>query len=115
MNVYYYGCIGLALLAVFVSGISQVMLKFAAQKSYNNIIKEYLNPLVIGAYSLFFITTIMSIVAYKIIPLSMGPILEATGYLYAIIFGKLIFHEKIGKKRVFAMIIILVGIVIFSV
>ena len=63
------------LCGVFISAISQVMLKKAALKKYDNVVKEYLNPLVIFAYMLFVGTTFLSILAYRGIPLSMGPIL----------------------------------------
>lgn len=107
-----YACI--LLVGVFVSAISQVMLKKAAQKKYASKIKEYLNPLVIFAYILFVGTTFISIIAYKGIPLSMGPILESTSYLYVTIFGVAIFKEKLNKKRVIALILILCGIIIYS-
>lgn len=84
----------LLLLGVFISAISQVMLKKAALKTYDSRIREYLNPLVICAYVLFVCTTFLSIFAYKGIPLSMGPLLEATSYIYVTIFGITIFHEK---------------------
>lgn len=107
-----YACILLA--GVFVSAISQVMLKKAAQKTYDSKIKEYLNPLVIFAYILFVGTTFISIIAYKGIPLSMGPILESTSYLYVTIFGVTIFKEKLNKNRMIALIFILCGIIIYS-
>ena len=44
---------GLLLLGVFLSAISQVMLKKAALRQYPNKIREYLNPLVIIAYTIF--------------------------------------------------------------
>ena len=75
-----YSCV--LLLGVFVSAISQVMLKKSAMKQYESKIKEYMNPLVIIAYIMFVGTTFLSIIAYKGIPLSMGPILEATSYIY---------------------------------
>lgn len=49
----------LALTGVFVSAVSQVMLKKAALKKYDSKIKEYLNPLVIFAYILFVGTTFL--------------------------------------------------------
>ncbi len=107
-----YACVLLA--GVFVSAVSQVMLKKAAQKTYDSKIKEYLNPLVIFAYILFVGTTFISIVAYKGIPLSMGPILESTSYLYVTIFGVTIFKEKLNKNRIIALIFILCGIAIYS-
>ena len=42
-----YSCILLA--GVFISAISQVMLKKSAMKSYDSKLKEYLNPMVISA------------------------------------------------------------------
>ena len=44
---------------VFVSAISQVLLKKAAMKKYDRPIDEYLNPQVIFAYVLFFGTTFL--------------------------------------------------------
>lgn len=102
------------LCGVFISAISQVMLKKAALKKYDNVVKEYLNPLVIFAYVLFVGTTFLSILAYRGIPLSMGPILEATSYIYVTIFGVKIFGEKINRQKILALIFIIVGIVIYS-
>lgn len=107
-----YSCI--LLLGVFISAISQVILKKAALKKYDSVIKEYLNPLVIIAYSIFFASTFLSIMAYKEIPLSMGPILEATSYLYVTFFGVKIFGEKMTKKKCVALGCILFGIVVYS-
>ena len=106
----------LVLLAgVFISAISQVMLKKAAIKKYESVIKEYLNPLVITAYVLFFITTLMCIYAYKGIPLSMGPILEATSYIYVTFFGVKIFGEKFDKRKMLSLALIVGGIVVYSI
>lgn len=108
-----YSCVLLA--GVFISAISQVMLKKAAMNPYESKIKEYLNPLVIFAYVLFVGTTLLSILAYKGIPLSMGPILEATSYIYVTIFGVVIFKEKLNRKKLAALVLIISGIVIYAV
>lgn len=108
-----YSCILLS--GVFISAISQVLLKKAANKKHESRIREYLNPMVIFAYVLFIGTTFLSILAYKGIPLSMGPVLEATSYIYVTIFGVKIFKEKINKNKMLAMVLIIGGIVIFSV
>lgn len=99
---------------VFISAISQVMLKKAALKEYDNKIKEYLNPLVIFAYVLFVGTTFLSIFAYKEIPLSMGPVLEATSYLYVTFFGVKIFGEKINRQKIIGLLFIISGICVYS-
>ncbi len=103
-----------ALFGVFISGISQVLLKKSAGRQYSSAIREYLNPLVIVAYAMFFAATLLSVYAYKGIPLSMGPILDATGYIYVTIFGITIFHEKLNARRVLALALIILGIVVYS-
>lgn len=108
-----YSCV--LLFGVFISAISQVLLKKAAMKHYDSKVKEYLNPLVIFAYVIFVGTTFLSIIAYKGIPLSMGPVLEATSYIYVTIFGVTIFHEKINRKKLLALVFIILGIVVYSV
>ena len=108
-----YSCV--LLLGVFISAISQVLLKQAAQKKYDSVIQEYMNPLVIFAYIIFVGTTFMSIIAYKGIPLSMGPILEATSYIYVTFFGVKIFKEKLNRKKCIALGLIIVGIVVYTV
>lgn len=102
------------LFGVFVSAISQVMLKKAAMKKYASPLQEYLNPLVIFAYVLFVGTTLLSILAYRVVPLSMGPVLEATSYLYVTFFGATIFKERITWRKIIALALIVVGIFVYA-
>ena len=104
----------LMLLGTFISSVAQVMLKKAAQKQYASFWQEYLNPRVIIAYAIFFGASLLAVFAYRAVPLSMGPILEATGYIYVTVFGVLIFHEKLNAKKIVALALILVGIVVYS-
>ena len=105
---------GILLLGTFVSAVSQVILKKAAGKEYPSKLKEYLNAPVIFAYSLFVLTTLMCIVSYKVVPLSFGPILESTSYLYVTAFGALFFGEKVTAKKAASLCLILLGIVVYS-
>lgn len=102
------------LVGVFLSAISQVMLKKAAMRQYSSRLREYLNPLVIFAYTIFVGTTFLGIYAYKGIPLSMGPVLEATSYIYVTIFGVTIFKEKLNWRKLAALLLIVAGIVVYS-
>lgn len=106
--------IAVFLFGLFLSAISQVMLKKAALRTYPTKLREYLNPLVIFAYIIFFGTIFLSIYAYREIPLSMGPVLEATSYIYVTIFGVTIFHERIGPRKLLALALILSGIIVYS-
>lgn len=102
------------IIGVFISSVSQVILKKSANKKYSSFLKEYLNPLVIIAYSIFVIATFTSIYAYKVVPLSMGPILESTGYFFITILSMIFFKEKPSPKKLAGLGIIILGIVIYS-
>ena len=104
----------LLIFGVFVSSVSQAILKKEAISPHESVSNEYLNPRVMFAYVLFVSTTFLAIFAYKVVPLSMGAILESTSYLWITIFGLLIFKEKITKKKYLAMFLIITGIAIFS-
>jgi len=105
----------ISLLGVFLSSISQVMLKKAAMRKYETVLREYLNPLVVISYTIFFGTTLLSVLAYKGMPVSLGPVLETTAYFYITFFGVTIFKERLNKKKVFALAMIIVGIIIYAV
>ena len=100
------------LFGVFISSVSQVMLKMAARREWPSRIREYLNPLVIGAYVLFFGSTLLSILAYRGLPLSLGPVLEATGYIWVTLFGVTLFREKMNGMKLLALCLILGGILV---
>lgn len=108
----FYSCV--LLFGVFISAISQVLLKKAAMEHHSSIIEEYLNPKVIIAYMIFFGATLLSIYAYKGIPLSMGPVLESTSYIYVTVFGVKIFHESLNRRKVIAIALIICGILVYS-
>ena len=107
-----YACI--MLFGTFISAISQVILKKAAGKTCENKIREYVNLPVISAYTIFVVATFLSVFAYKVVPLSMGPILEATSYIYITVFGVTIFKERLTKRKVVALITIIAGIIVYS-
>lgn len=105
---------GILLLGTFISAVSQVILKKAALKTYPSKVREYLNFPVMLAYTLFLLTTFMCIIAYQVVPLSFGPVLESTSYLYVTLFGVLIFKEKITAQKMVALALILAGIVVYA-
>ena len=102
------------LISVFISSVSQIILKKAAGKTYNSPVREYLNPMVIGAYSLFFCSVILTMIALKYVPLSMSPILESTGYIFVSVMGYFFLKEKFSRRKLAGFALILAGIVIFN-
>ncbi len=102
------------LTGTFIASCSQIVLKKAAEKEYPSKIAEYLNPMVMGAYIVFFAASLCSVIGYKQVPLSIGPILEATGYIWVAILGKMFLGEHISKKKGLGLLVIIAGIVIAS-
>jgi small multidrug resistance pump len=98
--------------SVFISSVSQIMLKTSTKTEYQRVIDEYLNPRVIVAYIIFFCSSLLTIFAYKYVPLSMGPVLEASGYIFVTVLGYFCLHETIGKKKALGMVCILAGIAV---
>lgn len=102
------------LLGVFVSSISQIILKKSSQKQYASPIKEYLNAPVIIAYCIFFSATLCSVFAFRYIPLSMGPILESSGYIFVALLSYFILKEKLNRKKILGLATIIIGILVYS-
>ena len=103
------------LFSVFISSISQILLKKSANIHYENRIREYLNIRVIIAYGIFFTSSLITIVAYKGVPLSLGPILESTGYIWVAILGRICLKEKIEKRKLSGLLLIILGVAVANV
>lgn len=106
--------IGIWMFSVLISSFSQVLLKIAANKKYDSRIKEYLNPIVITAYGIFFLSTLLTMYALKYVPLTMSPVIESASYIFVPVFGVLMLREKISKRRLLGMGIMLIGMLIFA-
>ena len=104
----------LYLFSTFLASVSQVLLKKAALREHKSLLAEYTDWRVILGYGLFVGCTLLTMLAYKGVPLNVGPVLEATGYLYVTVFGVTIFHEKMNPRKVAALAIIIVGILIYA-
>lgn len=103
------------LLGILISSFAQILLKTSAGKKYNNRVFEYINPLVIFSYLIFFSATFCTIYAYRSIPLSLGPILAASEYIFVAILSKLVLKEKISIKKLTGLITIALGIIMYSI
>lgn len=99
--------------SVFISAISQILLKKSALKTYNSFIKEYLNPYVIIAYGLFFIAVFIDLFCLRFIPLSFVPVIETSSYFFVLILSRFFFQEKFSLIKISGIFLILVGIFIY--
>ena len=105
--------IAILLCGIFIGSVSQVLLKKASMKNYASTVMEYKSASHI-AYLLFWGTTLISVIAYKEIPLSLGAVLETSSYLYITIFGVVIFKERLNYKKILALSLIVSGSIIYT-
>ena len=109
----------IALMLVIFSGLlaafSQLLLKKSAMSNHNSRIAEYLNLYVISSYGVLFGTTLINMIALRVIPYKLVPMLGTVSYIFVILLSKLIIKEKIGRKKWIGMILIIVGIVVFNI
>ena len=102
------------LCSVLISSISQILLKKSADRIYDSRIKEYLNPLVIIAYGMFFCSMLITMYCYKYVDVSAGPILESAGYIFVGVLGFLFLRERFTKRKIIGMAVLMCGIALFA-
>jgi len=104
----------LLIFSVFIASISQILLKTSANRKHNSKIREYFNPCVIIAYSIFCFSFILTIIALRELELKNVPIIESTGYIYILILSRIFLKEKITKYKIGGSFLIILGILLFN-
>ena len=99
--------------SVFISAVSQILLKKSALESHSSWIREYLNVKVVLAYFLFFCAVFIDLLALRYVPVSFVPVIETSSYIFVIFFSRFIFKEKISLRQYLAIMLILTGITIY--
>lgn len=104
----------LVLFNIFIAGVAQMLLKKSALAKHENFIREYLNPWVIGGYSLMMFSLVSNIFAlnHGVLLKELGT-LEAVGYLFVPTLSYIFFKEKLNLEKIFAIFLVLTGVVIF--
>lgn len=101
------------LLSVLIASSSQILLKKSSLKSYDSLLKEYLNKEVIIGYVMMVLSTLLTILAFSGLDYKNGPIIESLGYVFVMILSSLFLSERITLKKLLGNLIILIGIAIF--
>lgn len=107
-----------ALFSGVLSAFSQVLLKAGSNRSLarekQSFLGEYFNPYVIGGYGITLLCMLLMIYAFKGIPYKVGPALETLVYLYVMVLSRVIWKERITLKRLIGNLLIVCGVMIFS-
>lgn len=103
----------LLVLSVFVSALSQVLLKKSALEAHASVLREYLNAKVVCAYALFFAAVLMDLFALRRVPVSFVPVIETSSYAFLMILGRVVFREKISRRQAEGMAVVTAGILLY--
>lgn len=102
------------ILAVIIASFAQVFLKIGAQKKNGTFFRQYINIQVLFGYILMLCSMILNLIAYREIPLKLGPILDSLGFIFIPFLSYYILNEKFTVKKIVGFLIITTGIVIFN-
>lgn len=105
---------GLILFSNAVAAASQILLKKAAGRTWSVWWRAYINPYVIMAYVLFFMTTVFSVLALRFIPLSLSAVLASSSQVFVPLLSYLFLGEKLSRRRLCGMMTIVTGVIIFA-
>lgn len=99
----------------FFTAVSQVLLKQSANRTHSHPIFEYLNWRVVLAYFLFFGVLLLNTYAYTQVDMKYGPVLDTFAYVFVLLLSYFILKEKITKGKVIGNLIIIAGIIIYTI
>lgn len=104
----------LVILSVFAAACAQMLLKKAATIKYPSVVRQYINPWVIGGYSIMGLVMLVNIFAMsKGVQLKEVGIIESLSYLFVPCLSWMIFGEKLNRRKLLAIAIIMCGVIVF--
>ena len=104
----------LVILSVFAAACAQMLLKEGARRYSGNFLRQYLNPWVIGGYSVMFGSMVVNIFAMsRGVQLKEMSIMESLSYLFVPCLAFVCFGERITCRKAIAIGVIMTGVIIF--
>jgi small multidrug resistance pump len=108
----------LVFLAVFLTGISQVLLKIGSAhqgKRKDLILAAYLNLPSVTAYILLLFVTLITVIALKEVPLKMAYAIASLSFVVVAGLSWGVLREEVNKKMIVGIVLIVIGIVVFNI
>ena len=99
---------------VIACSLSQLLLKSSAQKKHRLKVFEVFNPFVLVSYSVFMMALLVNIWAMsRGVQLKEVAMIESLGYVFVPLFSFFFLKESISKRTVCAILMIIIGILVF--
>lgn len=99
---------------VFIAALAQMLLKSSSMSDHKSFIFEYLNPKVIGAYSIMVLSLLLNIYALNHgVLLKELSTIESSSYMFVPLLSFLFFKERITWRKAVAIGVIMTGVIVF--
>lgn len=104
----------LGFFAAFIAVVAQLFLKTEANTEHKSFLAKFLNWRVILSYVIMLGSMLLNVIAQKEVDLKVYPIMDASGFLWVALLSFVFLKEKISKRRLLAIGLVFVGILVFS-
>lgn len=106
----------LVISSVFLAACAQMLLKQGACQQYYTWWRQYINGWVVGGYAIMLGTMLMNVFAMsKGVEVKEVSIIESMSYMFVPILSFIFFKERLTWRKVCAIGVIVIGIIIFFV
>lgn len=102
----------IALAAVFIAAVSQVLLKKEADQTHKTFMGKFMNFKVILSYFLLFVSLFLNTVALRGMELTVLPCITASSFIWILLLSYIFLGERPGKNKIIGSLIIAAGIII---
>ncbi len=104
----------IVILSVFAAACAQLLLKQGARKGYAVWWRQYLNGYVVGGYAIMLTAMVVNIFAMsRGVQAKEVSTIESLSYLFVPCLAFFLFKEKITRRKITAIVIIISGVIIF--
>lgn len=106
----------LVIVSVFAAACAQMLLKQGTRKNYTPWWRQYLNIYVVSGYAVMFVAMAVNLFAMsRGVKVKEVSIIESLSYLFVPLLSFFFFRERITWRKVCAIAVIMVGVIIFFV
>jgi uncharacterized membrane protein len=101
-----------ALIAVVLTGISQILLKIGSRR-HDRYFQMYYNPATVSGYVVFLLVVLCSLVALKGLELKLFYAIASLNYAIVVILSAVLLQERLTWRKAASILLIISGILIF--
>ena len=103
------------LVTATVASFAQMLLKKSAMEKHDSWIREYLNWKVIVGYGLMFSALLLGVYGYaRGVQVKSASVMESFGIVEVAVLSAIFFKEKLTRKKILGIALIIFGIIIFN-